>query len=657
MNHHPSSAPPPPVAEALRALGIENLLLGIHDPAFPSARAEDLGRGSPYSHAASEFLRFIRALGFDGLQLGPQGLTSPINQSPYDGSLFSRNPMSVAFLPLTRAEWGRLLRPEALEEAVAGRLGPADRVPYRYAYHATETLLAEVVQAFRRQRGSEDPALRRIRRGFEAFLRSEGAWVERDGLYEALRWAHGGRDWREWRGARGRPADERLLWAPPPGREAEFSARRTALAQRYRGSVEAYALVQFLLWRQHRRFRRLVRRLGLKLLGDLQIGISERDAWYAQAFLLRGYVMGAPPSRTNPEGQPWGYPVLDPHQYVQAGGAGGPAVRFVRERLARLFSEFDGVRVDHPHGLICPWVYRAGSPRPFEAVQAGARLFASPDLPDHRELAAYAVARPDQLDRSVPRYADGWVRELTPEQVERYGILLAEIMEMAEERGGGARQIACEILSTQPYPVRRVMERYGLGRFRVTQKADLDRPDDVYRAENARPEDWVMLGNHDTKPIWRVAEEWTPAEALKQAEYLAWRLFPAEERERWVRRAASDDRSELVQAKFADLFVGPARNVMVFFTDLFGYRESYNRPGTVDDENWSLRVRPGYEADYSLRLEAGRVLDLPKALARALRARGAAAAGEHRELLRALATLASRGQRPPDTGEDRQVSP
>jgi 4-alpha-glucanotransferase len=613
---------------------VENLLLGIHDPAFPSAAAEDLGRGSPYSEGAGEFLGFIRGLGFDGLQLGPQGLTSPINQSPCDGTLFSRNPMSIAFLPLTRENWGGLLSEASLAEAVAGRLGPTDRVPYRYAYHATQALLAEIWTAFLARREGADSSLRRLQRAFLAFRRAEGGWAERDALYEVLRSTHGGRHWREWTDHGGGAAEEQDLWAPARDRETETNARRAQLVREHEAEVEGYTFFQFALWVQHRLFRRRATKLGLKLFGDLQIGMSERDLWYARGFVLRDYVMGAPPSRTNPEGQPWAYPVLDPGEYDEPFGR---ARAFLRERLARIFAEFDGLRIDHPHGLVCPWVYRADDRDALRAVQQGARLFASPDLPDHPRLAAYAIVRPDQLDRQVARYADGWVKELNEEQVDRYALLITEIVQAAVRVGRGAGQIACEILSTQPLPVRRVMERHGLGRFRVTQKADLDRPDDVYRAENARPEDWIMLGNHDTKPIWRVAEEWTPEESLKQARYLAWRLLPPEGREAWSRRAASDP-AELVQAKFADLFVGPARNVMVSFTDLFGYRETYNRPGTVSDENWSLRVRPDYESDYLHRRSRGRALNLPKALASALRARGAG--GDHRELLAELDGLA-----------------
>jgi hypothetical protein len=103
----------------------------------------------------------------------------------------------------------------------------------------------------------------------------------------------------------------------------------------------------------------------------------------------------------------------------------------------------------------------------------------------------------------------------------------------------------------------------------------------------------------------------------------------------------AEDRGLLVHAQFADLFASPARNVMVFFPDLFGLREAYNVPGTVGPKNWSLRVPPAYADDYGERLRAGRALDLPRVLAMALRARGI----EDGDLLRGLDAAGRRRNR------------
>ena len=181
------------------------------------------------------------------------------------------------------------------------------------------------------------------------------------------------------------------------------------------------------------------------------------------------------------------------------------------------------------------------------------------------------------------------------------------------------------------------MELYGLGRFRVTQKADLDNSRDVYRSENAQPEDWLMLGNHDTATIWQMAEKWfMEKNSARQAEYLARRLrIPEEKRAGWIERL-SIDTAALVQAKFAELFVGPAQNIMVFFTDLLGVIETYNQPGIISNDNWTLRVPQDYKRSYAEKLANNLALNIPRALALALRAKGEAATPEYRKLIREL---------------------
>jgi 4-alpha-glucanotransferase len=302
-----------------------------------------------------------------------------------------------------------------------------------------------------------------------------------------------------------------------------------------------------------------------------------------------------------------------------------------------MFAEFDAVRIDHPHGLICPWVYHPEAGDAARAAMRGARLFSSPDLPDHPALGRFAIARRDQLnpDPTTPRYADDWVVELEPGQVDRYALLFDAIVASAHRSGRASSDLVCEVLSTMPYPLQRVLERHGLGRFRVTQKADLHRPDDVYRSENACPEDWLMVGTHDTEPLWLRMEEWVKSgEIRERSAYLAERLVPEPDERRGFTRELLQDPGLFAQAQFADLFAGPAENVMIFFTDLFGMAEVYNRPGVISDDNWSLRLPRDYRRQYLERLARRHALNLPRALLLALRARETSRADL--ELLRCL---------------------
>jgi 4-alpha-glucanotransferase len=619
------------VREALDRLAVRNLVLGIQDSSLPNAEEEDTGRGAPDSEAALNLLRFVRDLGFNGIQLGPQGETRERSASPYEGTVFSRSTLSISLARLVAGDdpWSGLLEPDALTRVVARRPAGGDRrVPYDFVYREHRCLLREAFAAF------ESQDAREVRRAFQNFKQRHAEWLERDALHHALCREYGGTTSETW-GAAGAALDSRI-WNPAPGEAAARGARLEELRSRHASEMECYRFAQFLAHDQHRSFQEKVRRLGLRLYGDLQVGLSRQDAWSYGALFLPGYVMGAPPSRSNPAGQAWHYPVLDPAQYGELANP-GPAMRLVQARIDKMFAEYDAVRIDHPHGLVCPWVYRAEEEEPVRATMRGARLFSSPDLPDHSELARFAIVRCEQLnpDPETPRHADDWVVELEPEQVDRYALLFDAVVASAHRCGRGTSDLVCEVLSTMPYPLRRVLERHGVGRFRVTQKADVRNPDDVYRSENAAPEDWLMAGNHDTEPLWLRLDGWVKSgEIRERAAYLAERLVPEpRDRARFTDELVRDP-GLFAQAQFADLFAAPARNVMIFFTDLFGIAEVYNRPGVISDDNWCLRLSREYRREYLERLSRRRALNLPRALLLALRARERS--GGDAELLRRL---------------------
>ncbi len=604
------------VEEALRILGVRNLILGVHDASLPAEPDEDVGYGAPGAPSSERFFRFARAVGFNGLQLGPQGLASGEAPSPYESALFARSEAAIALGPLAGEAWQGLLRRETLAALAAARpAGSETRACHDSALRAVHRALDEAWRALEARHARGD-ARGPLLDALALFEREQAWWLERHLVFEAARTQHGHEDWRRWADGAEAALDPRLF-APGPGEETACRARRAALLARQAARVTLARFAQFVAHEQHRALQRLGGEIGLRLFGDLQIGLAHRDVWSWQALLLEGYRLGAPPSRTNPEGQAWGYRLLDP-----AGGEA--ALALLAARMDKLFSEFDGVRIDHPHGWVCPWVYRADAADPLQAVQHGARLFASPDLPDHPALARYAIVRREQLnpDPRTPRHADDWVVSLEPEQLERYARSFDVIVAAARRHGREPADLPCEVLSTCPHPLRRVLERHGLGRFRVTQKADPTDDADSYHPENATAPDWVMVGNHDTPTLWSLLPRWaSDAAAPARAARLAQRLEPRPGRREALAARLRREPALLAHAAVAELFLGPARNVMIFFTDLVGSSEPYNRPGIRSIENWTQRVPPDWERVLPERLASGRALDLPHCLGLALRAR------------------------------------
>lgn len=551
------------LADARKALHVEHVVLTLHDPSFPSRADEETGRGSPYTRGAHDLYAWALDHGFTGIQLGPQGETSRTNPSPYDGTTFAKSVNSIALWPLAHdPSYEGILSVETLDAIVHGAPATTEHMDYTYAYDAHRRAVREAYARASRT----GPLWAR----FGAFRAHAAAWLDRDAQYEAWTAHFGTDDWQRW------PADLPEV-----------------------AGDELFAFGQLLVHAQHAALVAELERLGLRLFGDLQVGISYRDRFRRAPLFLPRHVMGAPPSRTNPEGQPWGYPVLRP--------GSDDALALLRMRATKMFEEFHGVRIDHPHGLVCPWIYDGTAADPMAAVNAGARLFESPNLPDHPDLAAYAIARADQIDASHARYSDEWVTSLDDAQVDAYARQFEVVMAAARAHGRSGSDILFEVLSTCPHPLECVMRRYDLGRFRVTQKADPAHPSDGYLTTNAEPGDWVMLGNHDTPPIWRVAPAWSADRVAAWQRYLGARLGPI-------------DPAALPQALFADLFASKAGHVSVFFADLLGFTDVYNEPGVVNDRNWRLRVGNDFVATHARRVAQGHALDVPRAMATALRA-------------------------------------
>lgn len=620
------------VQEALSVLGTDRLVLAIHDQSFPSAADEEVGRGSAYTDGGTKFIHFVRSLGFTGIQFGPQGKTSQGNPSPYDGTLFSKNELSISLKALAEnSEWCGLLDMATVAELVARC--PASQVEtrgcfdYKYAWQAQQTALRKAFRKFM----SSDREIPQLWNSFNEWTETQRSlgedWLFRDAIFEVLTIEYGTDDWRQWS-----ELDQRLF-APQPGDEIASQSRLSDLREQSGDEIRFYFFCQFVVHLQHSSLQKFAADIGLRLYGDLQIGYSSCDTWSCRHLFLAGYLMGAPPSRTNPDGQPWGFPVLDPRKYyanavTDSSGTGeselGPALSQFKSRIQKMLLEFDGIRLDHPHGLVCPWVYDSTNSNALQAVQSGARLFSSPSRTEHSDLAHFAIAEPEQLNPDVqtPRYADNWVVDLREEQVERFSVLIDLVINVMAKQGSPASDVVCEVLSTCPYPLKRVMERHSLGRFRVTQKASLTNTADGYRSENAQPSDWIMVGNHDTKPAWRIVNEWKQSGEIEaRAQYLSERLEPNTALQSAFAANLVANPNQLCEAMFADLFASPARNVSIFFPDLLGMSDVYNEPGTVSDTNWSLRVPHDYENLYHDRLSVGRAISIPRALAMALRAR------------------------------------
>ena len=263
------------------------------------------------------------------------------------------------------------------------------RTQHTYAVAAHRAALNEAAAAWRTQAsGAERAALAR-------FQEAHWSWLASDALYETLAEAYGEEDFQRW------PA--RPVWysssAPPTPLHPRSTCSQPAHMRR--ASTATYASNTSPTVST----RACAPRAAVSVSGSTATwpsachgatsgatGHSSLTAtrWgHRRAARIRvgsrGAILCSTPSNTG------------------MGVAGqGPVQHFVAARIDKLLDEFDGVRIDHPHGLVCPWVYRTDIPDAYTAVQTGARLFSSPDVPEHPALARFAITAAEDSTPPAP---------------------------------------------------------------------------------------------------------------------------------------------------------------------------------------------------------------------------------------------------------------
>lgn len=174
-------------------------------------------------------------------------------------------------------------------------------------------------------------------------------------------------------------------------------------------------------------------------------------------------------------------------------------------------------------------------------------------------------------------------------------ILRNIVLPAAKNAGLNASNIIAEDLGYMPGQTMQAFRDLGIGGIKVTQWMDAH---DVW---NAPYNDTIMVANHDTAS----AKE----------------LYP----DKYERRN-----------KFIELFSSGAKNVQVFWTDMFGIGERYNQPGATGDKNWSLRLTSDFKDEYYKKLEDEDALNIPEAILEANRRRNPNFSRDHHELSESL---------------------
>jgi len=608
----------------LKVLGKKHLALIMHGSSFPSISNEDTGFGNANSSAGKKVIDFASGV-FNVIQLGPAGKTKACDSSPYTGTIFSNNPLFIDLKQLTTGNWGSILSKTTFNEIVNENPNKdSGKTAYSYIFKAQQIALKEAFADFKKLKSTG------FKKGFEQYKRDNASWLDKDALYEALSIEHNNDYWPLWQSE----TDKNLLNPKSIEQKMEFGERINELEAKYAEEIEFYSFCQFVAFSQIEETKKYALSKGVKMIADRQVAFSDRDCWAYQSLFLEGWFLGCPPDYFSADGQAWGFPVVDPDKLYRENGELAEGGLLMKALFKKMFKENPGgVRIDHIVGLIDPWVYKVGK-KP-KVDQGAGRLYSSPE---HPELSKYAIATLGDLNYAVEADKEKRVKTLSDDQIKHYGRLIEKIViAAAKEEGLNKDSIVCEDLGTVTNPVEAVMKKYDLQGMRLTQFVVPDMPEHPYRCKNIEKRTWAMVGTHDNEPISMWADKTINThEGYLHAKNLVEDLFAGADDQYAIISKLNTDAAFLTQTKFVELFASQAENIQLFFTDFFGIKDVYNKPGTSGDENWSLRLPNNFEEVYCDNLKSNKALNLALILQLAIEARGEEFAKLHKSVIKKL---------------------
>ena len=385
---------------------------------------------------------------------------------------------------------------------------------------------------------------------------------------------HNEEDWKLW------PEEDKNLYDSHPDRLKDIQ-------NHYQNEIDFHIFKQWLIERE---LAKTNKTLGLKIIADTPIAFTPAEVWQNKDLFLEDLVLGCPPDYFSKDGQRWGFAVLKPELIFNEDGSLGKAGEFLQKRYEDIFKNAPGgVRIDHFIGLIDPFVYQESSAK--MTPHNSGRLYSSPK----REILKQYHKKTD----------------------EEYGAILEKIVFPAAAKYGITKdRILCEDLGEVTEPVKKIMEKFQMSGLSVTQFG--------YRGYDAPERNVILPGSHDNKSYL----EYTDAFFAGDKNTFNYRthtlgsdtVVPGENVDLY-REELRKDKKKFLAASFAELFTSKAKKVQVFFTDFFGIPKTYNVPGSKEN-CWTLRLTGEFDKLYYDNLKNGTALNLPEAIARAIRQRG-----------------------------------
>lgn len=578
------------INKAMDYLGIQNRALIIHAPSFPAKLSsnEDQKTGTPYGQ--NEFLDFIKMHGFNSIQLGPNGKLNRKDTSPYTSSVFAKSPLLIDYSQLKSDEFASILSDEEINRKVSKIEIPEENYTYSdfdEANKISNALLNKAWINFKDKLSNGNDKAQKLNNEYEKFQQENAFWLNDYAVLDSIAESYGTDFYPNWN-----KEDRELIKKVKQG---DYNAKNRYNQILSQDSANVYKFSQFLVDKQAKSD---AQKRDVSYIGDLLVGGSSFDELINEDVFLKGYKLGCNDGGPFNSPQLWGMSVVDPDKLFNKDGSLGPSGEYLKTKLEKALSDSKNIRIDHAIGLVNPYLYEENT------VQYAQR----PD--ENGTLVKYPIRE---------KLHSGHISKLGIDKNGNFrNVLNKIILPTLKEHGINPKDVVWEDLG---------WDSTGVFYEEFKNKEHLNGISGLMwnKGTEAPKDNWAYIGCHDNPPLQQMINDksLTNQEPWK-VDYLAQSLYPADyqyQEKMQFREKIKSNPKEYMKAKFADL-MNSTKKIQISFMDFFGINQQYNKPGTVGNQNWTLRLNPNYKDTYYKSLSSDdNAINMPEILSMSVNAK------------------------------------
>ncbi len=541
----------------------------VHDTCLPQPDSINTGVSNLSYKNSQEFFAYMKTyLGFNTVEVLPQGevYSNKGFYCAYSGSALSLGIHQINPELLTHKEFGNLLTPEEFNQIVISN-NSTDKnsiVNYKNVMNDNSSQDITLAKAYKRfKKLSENHPLKQE---FSKFVAENNDWLEPKGIYKVLSIQYKNLDYKQWSNAQ-----DKYLYDISLDKSTREERIKQIVKENF-DNIDFIKFKQFLAEKHLAIGRENLNKMGIKLIGDCEIGFSPDEVWAHPEAFEKDCFIGD---------KSWELPSLN---YNTIGNPDSESAKLLKRKVQLNARRYDGIRFDVGWAYVVPQISK----------------------PDGTVYTRY-------MGDSILNFIENSVKEIKGPNYDLKNLIY-------EFEGGNIWTQSGDLLE----PIKKRVKIFG-STFMHDYPNDKWGSNDAFLKRGWLPDEFIIgVGNHDPQPLRQIANN-MPDNAMPEGNKFHKKdAIKALAKILGLDEASLEDPVKFARAKWAEPMM--AKNNQMFYMDVFGREERFDMQcdncSVHPEKNYAYKIPENYKEAYHKAIQEGFGFNIMDSLEKVFKAKG-----------------------------------